>query len=441
MKIDRSDIEHLINTQLKGLSTSKSLKYQFKYQLIELNIPVEVIDSLLKKEEYVAQYITQIDASILYGVCQALFSVTGNEQLDPNQLFGKREIRDAQDNLKSIVQKRKELPISFSDTTMLKFDSYITKIAIADLVKMSESQLIVYDYETQRGAKYTVNQSGGVVKTPIVNKTSVKRIATKMADNHYFEDMITLNVYSTEVDPVTYHEDSRTLTINDGAIISILDGFHRLQGAVAALQMNPNLDLDMILSIRSYDHETAQKYFGQINTINVLKKERRDELAQERMSDKVVAILQRKSEIGKHIASATTVNELAGELTTFDIMSYSIDRMYHFDRQLDVIKTSNYLNDFFTYLVGSYPDEFSIDANKRKTPIMSHPLMFIGYIVLSKFMKDHDIGLDEIEKYVNSIIFDYKELELLLNAKKSLTGNKRIRNQIINHFDSTLRGE
>ncbi|MCM3134607.1 hypothetical protein M3629_17595 [Paenibacillus polysaccharolyticus] len=441
MKIDRAEIEKLIITQLEEISDSKKLKHQFKNQLIELNVPVEVIDSLLKKAEYVSQYITQIESFILYGVCKALFNVTGNEQLEPNQLFGKREIRDAQDNLKSIVQKRMELPISFSDTTMLKYDSYITKIAIRDLVKMSESQLIVYDYETQRGAKYAVNQSGGVVKTPIVNKASVKRIASKMAANHYFEDMITLNVYSTEVDPVTYYDDSRTLTINDGAVISILDGFHRLQGAIAALQMKPNLDLEMILSIRSYDHETAQKYFGQINTINVLKKERRDELAQERMSDKVVAILQRKSEIGKHIASATTVNELAGELTTFDIMSYSIDRMYHFDRQLDVIKTSNYLNDFFTYLVGSYPDEFSINANNRKKPIMSHPLMFIGYIVLSKFMKEHYIGLDEIEKYVNSIIFDYKELEILLDAKKSLTGNKRIRNQIINYFESKFRGE
>lgn len=299
------------------------------------NIPIEVIDSLLKKAEYVSQYITLIDVSILYGVCQALFIVTGNEQLEPNKLFGKRKIRDAQDILKSIVQKRMELPISFSDTTMLKYDSYITKVAITDLVKMSESQLIVYDYETQRGAKYVLNQSGGVVKTPIVNKASVKRIASKMADNQYFEDMITLNVYSTEVDPVTYQEDSRTLTINDGAVIN---GFHRLQGALAALQMNPNLDLDMILSIRSYDHETAQKYFGQINTINVLKKERRDELVQARMYDKVVAILQRKSEIGKQIASATTVNELAGELTTFDIMTYAIDRIYHVERQLDVLK-------------------------------------------------------------------------------------------------------
>ncbi|WP_181151016.1 DNA sulfur modification protein DndB [Paenibacillus sp. PCH8] len=440
MKIDRSNIEKLISIQLEIISASKKLKYQFKYQLIELNIPVEVIDSLLKNEEYVAQYIPQIDTSILYGVCQALFTVTGNEQLEPNQLFGKREIRDAQDNLRSIVQKRMELPISFPDTTKLKYDSYITKIAITDLVKMSESQLIVYDYETQRGAKYELNQSGGVVKTPIVNKASVKRIASKMADNQYFEDMITLNVYSTEVDPLTYYEDSKTLTINDGAVISILDGFHRLQGAIAALQSNPNLDLDMILSIRSYDHETAQKYFGQINTINVLKKERRDELSQERMSDKVVANLQRKSEIGKQIASSTTVNELAGELTTFDIMSYSIDRMYHFDRQLDVIKTSNYLNDFFTYLVGSYPNEFSINANKRENVIMSHPLMFIGYIALSKFMKDHDIGLDQIEQYVNSIIFEVDKLEPLLNAKKSLTGNKRLRNQLIDYFESKLEG-
>lgn len=67
--------------------------------------------------------------------------------------------------------------------------------------------------------------------------------------------------------------------------------------------------------------------------------------------------------------------------------------------------------------------------------------MFIGYIVLSKFMKDRVIGLDQIEQYVNSFIDDLDKLEPLLNAKKSLTGNKRIRNQIINYFESKLRGE
>ena len=92
-------------------------------------------------------------------------------------------------------------------------------------------------------------------------------------------------------------------------------------------------------------------------------------------------------------------------------------------------------------MVGSYPEEFSINANKRQNLIMSHPLMFIGYIVLSKFMKDRVIGLDQIEQYVNSFIDDLDKLEPLLNAKKSLTGNKRIRNQIINYFESKLRGE
>ncbi|WP_340031153.1 DNA sulfur modification protein DndB [Paenibacillus sp. FSL K6-1122] len=436
MKIDRIEVEHILLTHLEVVLKTKKVKHQLQVQLMELNVPVEEINSIISNVESVSN----LDVPMLYGLTKALYKVTEDKLFDPDRYFGKREIKEAENVLSQSVQERITLPIHFEECTKIKFDSYVTKISIQNLVKLYDSQLIIYDDETQRGVNYKTNKSGGIVRTPIVNKASVKRIADKMASNSYFEDMITLNVFSSEVDPVTYNEESNTLTINEGAVISILDGFHRLQGGVVALQTNPHLDLELILSIRSYDHDTAQRYFGQINTVNVLKKERREELAQERLSDKVVANLQRKSEIGKQIASSNKVSDLVGELTTFDILSYAVDKVFKLERQFDVLQVSDFLIEFVAYLVGSYPDEFSTNVKLRGSHIMSHPLMFIGYIVLAHYMYEKKISLQKLSHYIDSINLEEEKLLNLLNEKKTLTGNKRIREDLIKYFDSIFRG-
>jgi len=436
MKIDRAEIEKRVIENLKRIQNSRQKLHELNLKLMDYNVPFGLIQTIFQNEENLAD----LEPYILIGITLALYDL-GEGSLNPDDLYGVRELRDARLFLNQKQTDRIYLPITLKDVLKVKLDSYITTMRIADLVKMVESQLIIYDEETQRGVVYKESKSGGIVKTPIVNKASVKRISNKVVKNQYFEDMITLNIYSTEVEPITYDEESKSLTINDGVIISILDGFHRLQGFTAAINNNPNVELNEILSIRVYDYETAKKFFSQINTINVLKKERRDELAQEKMSDKVVADLQRKSEIGEQIASATSVNDLIGELTTFDIMSFAIDRIYEFERQLDVIKTAKYLNEFFAYLVGTFPDEFSSNIKKRKIPIMSHPLMFIGYIVLSKFMQDHEIDLDNTETYINKIDFEDERLLSLLLKRKSLTGNKKIRDMICEYFVNVFGGD
>ncbi|WP_440110202.1 DNA sulfur modification protein DndB [Paenibacillus sp. QZ-Y1] len=436
MKVEREEIEKRVVENLKSFQNSRQKLYELNLKLMDHNVPFGVVQTIFQNEENIAD----LELHVLIGITLALFDL-GEESLNPDELYGNREIRDAKILLNEKLIDRIYLPLTLKDVLRVKFDSYITMIRIADLVKMVESQLIIYDEETQRGVVYKESKSGGIVRSPIVNKASVKRISNKVTKNQYFEDMITLNVYSTEVDPVTYDEESKSLIINDGVVISILDGFHRLQGFTAAINNNPNIDLTEILSIRVYDYETAKRFFSQINTINVLKKERRDELAQERMSDKVVSDLQRKSEIGEQIASATSVNDLIGELTTFDIMSYAIDHVYEFERQLDVIKTAKYLNEFFAYLVGTFPDEFSNDVKKRKNRIMTHPLMFIGYIVLSKFMKEAEIDLGDIETHIDKIDFKDEKLLSLLLKRKSLTGNKRIREMICEYFVQVFGGD
>ncbi|MFE6075703.1 DNA sulfur modification protein DndB [Paenibacillus sp. NPDC057886] len=435
MKFERIEIEKRIIISLNGIKNSRKSLNELNIILSEYNVPFGIIESINSN----AHVITELELPVLIGISIALYDLTKDNDLHTESLFGDREIRDALDILNSTLSEKIYLPLPFSDVIKIKDDSYVTKISVKQLVKMFESQLIIYDYEAQRGANYKVNKSGGIVKTPVLNKASVKRIAGKMSTNDYFEDMITLNVYSTEIEPLTFHEEQRTLIINNGSIISIVDGFHRLQGAVAALHLNPNLELDLILSIRSYDQPTAQKFFGQLNTINVLNKVRRNELSQVRMSDKVVSNLQRKSEFGKRIVSSTKINELNGDLTTFDILSYAIDKLFKIEKQFDVLQTTDYLDNFFVYLLGIYSVEFSQRAKESTGILINHPLMFIGYTVIAKYMQDNKIALSEIKDMINKIDFEDENLKSLLN-EKGISGNSRIRNNIIEYFESVIRG-
>lgn len=70
---------------------------------------------------------------------------------------------------------------------------------------------------------------------------------------------------------------------------------------------------------------------------------------------------------------------------------------------------------------------------------MSHPLMFIGYIVLAHYMYEKKIPLQKLSHYIDSINLEDEKLLNLLN-EKTLTGNKRIREDLIKYFDSIFRG-
>ncbi|MBT2759906.1 DNA sulfur modification protein DndB [Paenibacillus sp. ISL-20] len=375
--------------------------------------------------------LSSMDLKLLCLLSIALHNETGENSISPYDYFSDNEIKSAKEYVDN-NNDRISLPIELKDTTIIELENYITKIKLSFLVKMFHSQLITYDYETQRSAKYKRSKEG-VVPVPDVNKKSVEDISSHMLNETYLADMITLNVYSEEVEPLTYDSKNRTLIINEGATISILDGFHRLQAGVKAISVNPNLELELILSIRSYDTDTAKKYFGQINTVNVVKPERIRELKSEKHSDIVVRDLQLKSDLKGKIASSTRISEIAGQLTTFDILSYSIDVVFGPTTKLEAIEVSEYLIDFFNYLVGSFVDEFLENPNDYRKTNINHPLMFAGYVQIAKNFKDENKNLRDLKNFVESIDFNDPKLLEILEDRRGIN-NKRNRNKLIDYF-------
>lgn len=427
MKKDRELLENNLAEVLDQVKHKRKDIEAINSELNEYNVPVGTLNSIITGHTS----FNTLDLALLCLITLAVYKVTNNNSISPYDFFTENEINTSK-RYEGFKKKEITLPITFENVIMMDYESYITKVKMSLLVEMQHSKLIIYNYETQRSAKYK-RVKDAVIPTPDVNKKSVKDISEHMINQTYLPDMITLNAYSDEVESLTYDEKNKTLTINEGAVISILDGFHRLQAGVRAVSLNPDLELEMILSIRSYDIETAKKYFGQINTINPIKPERLRELKSERHSDIVIKNLQKKSDLKGKIASASNISEIANQLTTFDILSFAVDDVFHPTTSLEAREISDYLIDFFNYLVGHYVDEFLINPNEYRKTYINHPLMFAGYVQIAKKMQDEGRPLKEIKEVIEKIDFSDTKLIEILTDKKGIN-NKRNRRSIIEYF-------
>jgi hypothetical protein len=378
------------------------------------------------------QGLSEIDSLQLCLVADVISVVAGEPKVSPLNFFTENEIKEA----KKAYEPEPEisLPITLDNVLSIDNENYLTIIDISYLNKLYHSGIIIYDYETQRSPKFK-RSATNTIPVPDVNAASVQEIAQHYLNGTYLPDTITLNVYSEEVEALSYNPKTKQLIINEGATVSILDGFHRLQAAVRALDKEPGLKLTLQLAIKSYDTPKAKKYFGQINTINIVKKERLQELKAERYADDVVNDLKIKSDLKGKIASAPQISTVANQLTTHSILADTIDEVFKPQSKLEARELANYLTEFFDYLLGYFPDEFVNNQDKfRKESYINNWNIFVGYVVLAKKMQENNVPLSKLKYIVSSIDFskDNSEIAQIFESSRDA---KRARKKIKEYFE------
>jgi hypothetical protein len=239
---------------------------------------------------------------------------------------------------------------------------------------------------------------------------------------------ITFNVRlgsSDSGEDIIYDQKKQQLTITKGSICDLLDGAHRVYGAMQAITINPDIDFNFVVSFKNYNLRAAQNYVGQINTTNPIDVSHLKMLKEARLSDFVVKELQRSSELKGKVSQTSKVTTMAGHIVSFNTLTDSIDEIYKIENKRDAMELSEYLTEFFDYLLSSY-DEFN---NPSKDSLMSHNVMFAGYITLSKLFRDQGIRISKIKNVLDSIDFSrsnplWKEIDVL-DEKETVTGKAR----------------
>lgn len=353
-----------------------------------------------------AKSLEEIELSLLCLLAQEVFRVTDNKDINPAGYFTKKEIDMANRQDFAPETGAIKFPIVIDDVLQVGSEDYITVMSIQQVVEWYNSNLLEYNFETQRNAKFE-RKRDKIIQVPNIKLKSVKEITEHLKNNTYLPDTITFNVLagSGEDDEVSYDRNKKQLIIKESEI-DILDGFHRINAFAEAYREDPNIDFSIQVSIKNYSLRKAQAYVAQINTINKMDVSHLKSLKADRYGDFVTKEIQRDSDLRGRVSQTSRPSRLQNQLVSYAMLADSIDETFDIESKKDAMDLSKYLIKFFDYLIGSYPEEFIEKVSEyRKMSIINHNFMFAGYVVLAKRMKDEGIEISRLPDILGEINF------------------------------------
>lgn len=439
MTTDISSLEQVMSDTIKVIKQNKKKVEQIKKNLNEKHsINYGETQKLLN---FFDEEKEDMDRRVFVLLVKELFMASGNGDLDPAKHFEKNELKLVETYDASIYKEEAlTLPITLNNFLMIDDENYLGLADIQFLKKLFDADLIRYNFETQREAKF-IKVKGNTQKVANINQKSVNEIAENLLEYTLSPTQLTLNASvgtADEGDELTYNPKKMELTINKGTLIDILDGMHRLMGALRALEINPDIEFKFSIMIKNVNTATAQRYIGEINTVNVMSKAHVESMKALRRSDAVVKQLQRESDLRGRISQTNRIHSRNNELVSTKILADTIDEEFKMDTKKDAAVIGEYLIEFFNTLIGTYTDEFvkKVKETKEKSIINSN-VMFAGYVVLAKRMREEKISLDKLGSILDKVNFsrDNKEWEDLGIIKDNIISDSA-KKPVKNYFSN-----
>ena len=187
-------------------------------------------------------------------------------KIDLDNYFTKVEIEKWSD-YKEESKKENIFPIVFEDVTQLSDRIWQTVLTAQQLNKLDAENLLIYNFKTQRNPKITV--AGEKINMDV---RKVEEIKERLLAGEQYPDQIRLNVLNTGESRPIYNHKNKTLTLNEGCIINIFDGYHRKTANSLALEINPDLQFTWSVIITHFSEKQAHDFMVQIDKQNQSRK-------------------------------------------------------------------------------------------------------------------------------------------------------------------------
>ena len=354
----------------------------------------------------------ELDIETIYIFTEQVYLATESQRINPSIYFTPREIKEIKTNFTVDNPKRIGFPYIFNQVLRGTDDDYILYIKASELKLLFEYGLLQYNPDTQREMRQSKKKdSDEILQTPKLVEKSVKEMEELLKKGEMISTTITLNARLGSTDAksgeeLVYDEYEMSLTITEGTLLDVLDGFHRINAIVRALRKDPSLDSIFKLNILHLGKSRAQQYFKQLNTTNPVGKGQLKKIGESRQSDFIAKQLQYNSELRNKVSASDMISPYSNFLVTFNTLSDAINEVFKIEDKPTAILISNYLSNFFNELFLSFPHEFLGDiAAVRKNSLINTNSMFYGYILLAKRMKEENIELKKITAIMREIDF------------------------------------
>lgn len=423
----------VLNENVHHVSNNKGSVEEIKIQLEKNGITGGRVENVLSN----VNVLEDADIRELLLFTEQFYVKTGLIKLHPQEWFTENEIKTAKQFDKRLFTEMGDnmnLQVMFENGSIVESGVYSTTIDIATISSLFDAQVLNYNFDIQRQPK---KRKGSVNPVATVYKKNVKEIKELLLKDRLVSTTIALNAPSGSSDSgeeVSFDPETGIVSISEGVRLDVLDGYHRCLASVQAYKEDPSIEFKFMLRVSNYTTREAQNYQAQLAKATPIPKSRIQALEAVRHADRVVKRLSADGEMKDRISGSHSYTPSAGELVSYTVMADAIERDFEMKTTMDERKVEKYLNEFFVYLIGSYPDEFLYNS-KDNGSLMKYNKMFAGYIALAARMQKEEIDLDELKNILDNIDFSrdnklWKEMNLIASDGKisNLSNDRKIAN-------------
>ena len=233
----KNELIKLLESKLKTNKINSSLAKALNEELLKKNINPNLTGLLFNG----MKDIVDLNDNELILLSKVFYRYFKDDNLKPSHYFSDKDLINYETNIKEHYENINL--IELNNTIKINDTSYVAFIGAEMLYNMYESNIIIYNKETQRSPKIRVLGKNYVVKQISLNKNAVKEIANEMLNETYESDLIIFNVLQLPNNVPNISYDNGTLYIKpnlnvedeDFTCVNVIDGMHRLSALVNAV--------------------------------------------------------------------------------------------------------------------------------------------------------------------------------------------------------------
>ncbi|MDF2649854.1 MAG: sulfur modification protein DndB [Paenibacillus sp.] len=402
MSVGSIELEDVLPILLNEITKNKDQQREVDELLVSnYRIPRGTFNEILVNHRRLEQ-LSKDEVIILVNL---IYKVTNDNRIDPLNFYTAREMNKA---LKFKYIDEENLTLPYTIHGVLGAPSgrdYVTILSYREIKALWNSRIITYNFNTQRLSKKRTNSKGNIVEKADVNVKSVNNITRLMLEGKYKPDTILLNVLIDGNDHIQFEDGE--LTIHEGTTVNLIDGMHRVQAILNVLEVIPDYEGFMNVSIKYYPLSEAQFLLGQVNTINRFDKTLVKHYMGESLGAQIAKDLMNIPELKQRISIKTNLDKKLNYFTNFAVLSEAIESIFQPKNSKDRYDITEILSKFFGYMIPAFEEQFITHRHETaNSSWINHHNTFVGFIVIAeklytKYGKQYPV--DEIVRIVSSI--------------------------------------
>lgn len=435
MKIARQELEAIIINKIFNASKvyakdkiAEELTILGKYSLVEYSNIVTGVTPL-----------SELNEAELYW-----FIESASKYLDtvrpPSVYFEDVEIQNAKFYVNKAIEKI-EFPITFENVenlTPLENKQFGFFLTVKQLSALKSNRLLEVVPELQRDSK---KDKYGDLKTK-VNRSRAVDIKNAIEKGDYFYDQIKINLMNDENADFEYDPERRTLKITSGTMI-IPDGNHRTIGCELTDLKNANAENKYSIAFTFLTPIETKELLAQTWNMEPISKRQKTSMKITNSNLILDAMLRNPDAdpiYRKAVVRGEQGKNLQNGFILYDVLSKSIDKCYNtieIQTQDERAEISQWLVGFFNRLTSILVEDFKNYQTVYKKKWTVEPYAFVGYVILSKYLKGQEDWRDKLKSILDSIDFS-KENSPITNktAKNSFKTMENFFNEVIDNARS-----